>query len=231
MAAGTKSSLSRRFSFALIAVVFLILLAFSTFAILFNVHQNKTELDTRAKNLAGFASVSVAQAVWNLDNEAISQVGDALALNDSFAFVNILSEDEVILTKIDEGEILKSFEEFSKSTNHTATSADVSHDGEKIGRLNLALSRKALQKQLISEVTGIIALLAIIVAAISFTSLTITRRYIFQPLSELETSATVIADGNLDEPVTFESDDEIGVLAQAFDGMRGSLKQRLQDLD
>ncbi|MDP7132661.1 MAG: hypothetical protein QF437_19355 [Planctomycetota bacterium] len=50
-AGGRRSSLSRRFSFALIAVVTLVLVAFSTFAILYNVSHNQSLLKRRANLL------------------------------------------------------------------------------------------------------------------------------------------------------------------------------------
>jgi signal transduction histidine kinase/HAMP domain-containing protein len=62
------------------------------------------------------------------------------------------------------------------------------------------------------------------------TSLTITKKYISRPLLKLQESASLIAYGDLDTFVDKSGNDEIGILAQHLDGMRGSIKQLFTEL-
>lgn len=75
------------------------------------------------------------------------------------------------------------------------------------------------------QIYGIGALSIIIIVAIWFTSIFITKRYISSPLLKLQESASSIAHGNLDTFVDKSSSDEIGLLAKHLDIMRGSIKQ------
>jgi PAS domain S-box-containing protein len=50
-------------------------------------------------------------------------------------------------------------------------------------------------------------------------------------LKELTTRAESLAKGELDEPVVTESGDEIGLLAQSFEGMRKSIRKLVDDLE
>ena len=86
------------------------------------------------------------------------------------------------------------------------------------------ISRESLRKSALLQIYGIIALSIIIIAAIWFTSIFITKRYISSPLLKLQESASSIAHGDLDTIVDKSSNDEIGLLAKHLDIMRGSIK-------
>ncbi|MEX1330616.1 MAG: ATP-binding protein, partial [Desulfobacterales bacterium] len=62
------------------------------------------------------------------------------------------------------------------------------------------------------------------------TSIFITRKYITSPLSKLQQSASSIANGDLDTIVDKSSSDEIGLLAEHLDIMRGSIQQLIAKL-
>src|SRR5207249_539490 len=57
------------------------------------------------------------------------------------------------------------------------------------------------------------------------TSMVITKRYISRPLSTLQHSAALIAQGNLEAAIDTRSRDEIGRLARDLSVMRDSIKQ------
>jgi signal transduction histidine kinase/HAMP domain-containing protein len=92
------------------------------------------------------------------------------------------------------------------------------------------MSRENVKKQVLFQIYGTIALLILIIAAIWLTSIFITRRYISSPLLKLQESASLIARGDLDAFVDKSSSDEIGILAQHLDVMRGSIKQLFAEL-
>jgi two-component system NtrC family sensor kinase len=58
-----------------------------------------------------------------------------------------------------------------------------------------------------------------------------TRRYILKPVKALVKATREIAAGNLDKPVHHRSSDELGLLADSFDGMRLSLAAARAEID
>jgi two-component system NtrC family sensor kinase len=58
-----------------------------------------------------------------------------------------------------------------------------------------------------------------------------TRRYILKPVKALVRATREIAAGNLDKPVSHRSSDELGLLAESFDGMRVSLAGARAEID
>jgi signal transduction histidine kinase/HAMP domain-containing protein len=62
------------------------------------------------------------------------------------------------------------------------------------------------------------------------TSLIITKKYISRPLLKLQESASLIAHGDLETFVDKSGSDEIGLLAQHLDDMRGSIKKLFSEL-
>jgi len=74
------------------------------------------------------------------------------------------------------------------------------------------------------EIVGLAALVAVILAIWAARSIThgITR-----PIAELASTATIIAQGDLNHEAKIMRDDEVGVLAQAFNSMTGQLREQL----
>jgi two-component system NtrC family sensor kinase len=58
-----------------------------------------------------------------------------------------------------------------------------------------------------------------------------TRRYILKPVKALVNATREIAAGNLDKPVRHRSSNELGLLADSFDGMRVSLASARAEID
>lgn len=71
------------------------------------------------------------------------------------------------------------------------------------------------------------ALLIIVIVAFSF----FFSRSITTPLNALTEHANALAQGKLDEAVTFQRKDEIGILAGNFDTMRQSIKTLIDELE
>ena len=92
-------SVSKRFTYAFIGVVTLLLMGFAAVAILINVRKIDADLQDRLDKAAKLAQVTVALPLWNLDVETINNFADALLLDESLAFVRILSEGHPITHK------------------------------------------------------------------------------------------------------------------------------------
>ena len=205
-------------------MVTLLLVGFAAVAILINVRKIDADLQDRLDNAAKLAQVTLALPLWNLDVETINNFVDALLLDESIAFVRILSEGHPITTRGRPGYQREVFRHFSQSSEFLVKAADISYKDRKIGTIQLAVSRENARKEIILDTLGIVALTLLIIVAITLTSVVITRKYISRPLLKLQNSAGLIASGNLEAPIDTSSQDEIGHLARDLNGMRGSIK-------
>ncbi len=229
------SSISHRFSYALIGVITLLLIVFAAVVILFDVNKIENELEMRLDNAIEFAQNSLATPLWNLDYVVVADFVEALFLNESIVYTKISWKGQVITEKKREGfQVQKIASEMSptllKDSELIAKSSDIYFEEKKISKILIVMSRENVKKQLHSQIYGTISLLILIIAAIWLTSIFITKRYISSPLLKLQESASSIARGDLDTFVDKSSRDEIGKLAQQLDIMRGSIKQLFAQL-
>jgi len=220
---GTRS-VSKRFTFALIGVVTLLLVGFAVVAIVVDVRRMDSDLQELLDDTARLAQVSLAVPLWNIDTEAITSFGEALLLQESLAFVEIRSEGRTVAVRTRPELQGREFSSFAGSSEFLVKSADIVYQGKKIGTVRLAASREGVRQAILVKVAGILALTVLLIAAISVTSIIITRRYVARPLAALQRSAGLIAGGNLEVSVDTTHQDEIGRLARDFDAMRGSLR-------
>jgi signal transduction histidine kinase/HAMP domain-containing protein len=229
------SSISRRFSYALIGVVTLLLFAFAAVGILFEINIIESELKTRLNNAMKLAQISLPTPLWNMDNDVVNDFVEALFLDESIVYTKVSWGDQVITKKKRPGFQLQELESampptLLKNSEFIVKSSDIQFEKSKVGKILIVMSRESVEKQVFLLIYGIIALTVLIISAIWLTSIVITKRYISRPLLKIQEAASLIAHGDLDTFVDKSSSDEIGILAQHLDGMRGSIKQLFEEL-
>ncbi|MGD9175728.1 MAG: histidine kinase dimerization/phospho-acceptor domain-containing protein, partial [Desulfobacterales bacterium] len=229
------NSISRRFSYTLISILTLLLIAFAAVVIIVDINRIESEMQKRLDNAIKFAQNSLPTPLWNMDYLVVNDFVDALFLDESIVHVRISWKDQLITEKNRGG---FQFEEDQSGTpqqsfkdaNLIAKSSDIYFKDSVISKILIVMSRENVKKQVQIQIYSTIALLILIIAAIWLTSIFITRRYISSPLLKLQESASLIARGDLDTYVDKSSSDEIGALAQHLDVMRGSIKQLFAEL-
>jgi signal transduction histidine kinase len=219
-------SISRRFSYAFIGVVTLILFSFSTVVIFLNISKIENSLEKNLNHSLNIASISISTPLWNLNNDVVDKFIEALFLDKSIVYANVLWKGEdIIKPKVRENFNGKDFTYFEQSPKFIAKATDIFYEGINVGTLQLVMSRESVRKELLVSIGGIIALTLLFITAIFVTSIVITQRYISRPLLTLQHSAVLIANGDLDAHIDTRGRDEISSLAQALSVMRDSLKQ------
>ena len=229
------SSISQRFSYALIGVITLLLIVFAAVVIFFDINKIENELESRLDNAIAFAKNSLATPLWNLDYVVVKDFVEALFLDESIVYTKISWKGQVITEKKRPGFQLQKIEsEMSpallKDSELIAKSSDIYFKEKMISKILIVMSRENVKKQVLFQIYGTIALLILIIATTWLTSIFITKRYISSPLLKLQESASLIARGDLDTFVDKSNRDEIGILAQHLDIMRGSIKQLFAEL-
>ncbi len=234
------SSISRRFTYALIGVVTLVLIVFATVAIFLDITMSESELETRLDDAIHLAQVSLATPLWNLDKETVNDFVRALLLDKSIVYVKVLwalprqsdfsAESQIISERKRQKYEDKDFTYFKNSSKFIVKSADIHFEEGIVGKISIVMSREIIENELFRNISVIINLAILITVGIAVTTIRITRRYISRPLSELQVSATSIAQGDLDTFIDTSSNDEIGSLAKDLNVMRESIKQLFGEL-
>jgi signal transduction histidine kinase/CheY-like chemotaxis protein/HAMP domain-containing protein len=222
-------SVSKRFTAALIGVVTVLLVGFAAIVIAINVRKIDATLRDLLDDAARLTQVSSAVPLWNLDSDTLASFAEALLQQDSLAFVEILSEGQSVAARSRPEFKGQLFPFFTGSSAFLVKTADIVHQGRRIGSVRLAVSRAGLREAILWNAAGILALTVVSIAALSATSIVITRRYIARPLAALQHSAGLIASGNLRASIDTTQLDEIGHLARDLDAMRGSLQALIEE--
>jgi len=223
-------SVSRRFSYAFIGVVTFILILFAGTAIFIDSARINAELEKRLDNALKLSYISLPAPLWNLDNDVVDDFIEALFLDESIVFAEVVWGNQVISKRVREKFQQTDASYFGQSSQFIEKISNIVYEGNKVGAIKLVISRESLKKELTVTILEIIVLTILIIVAIAMTSLTITKKYISRPLLKLQASASLIAYGDLDTFVDKSGNDEIGILAQHLDGMRGSIKQLFTEL-
>ena len=222
---GKFYSIGRRFSTMLISVVTVLLLLFAASAIMINLSESEKELQNRLASTFSLARISLATSLWNLDLDVVNHFIEALFLDDSIVYANILLNVDSINPRVRSKYRDKTYEDFVNAPQFIAASQAIFYEDKNVGTLQVVMSRHALQQQLWRNIVGILVLTAIVIAAIFLISIVVTRRYISRPLMKLQHAAARIANGDLDTPIDTRGQDEIASMARALRLMRDSLRQ------
>src|SRR5712692_5659489 len=90
-------SVGRRFSYAFIGVVTLILFSFATIAILNNISRAGAELEKRLDNISSLAKTSLSTPLLNLDRDVAADFIAALFADKSMLYARIVWKDQVVV--------------------------------------------------------------------------------------------------------------------------------------
>lgn len=221
----TRQSISTRFSYAFIGVVIVILFLYALIEIFTDNRNINNALQKDIESALHLAKISLPTPLWNLDNHIVDDFIEALFLDDSMVFAEVIWGKRIISKKVSESYTRSNteFSSFQNSSQFLSMFSDILYEGNKVGTIKLAMSREAVNKEIINSILQTLCLTIFMIAALIITSLLITRKYITTPLQKLQDSASSIACGNLDTPIDQSSNDEIGILAQQFDQMRQSV--------
>ena len=222
-------SISRRFSFAFIGVVTLLLFGFAAVVIFINVSETEKELERRLDYSLNLSTTSLPKALWNLDNDVVEDFVAALFLDQAIIHVRVMWGKQVISEQTRKNFHGTDFSDPDRSSSLIIKTSEISIESQKLGTIRISMSRESVRKKLIFNISGIVALTTLIILGISWTSIVITKRYISRPLSRIQASATSIAHGNLEAPIEINGRDEIGTLARDLNVMRESIKELFEE--
>jgi len=219
---------ARRFAFALLAVLAVVILLFACLAIYLTVNDTEQKLGRTLNNHLNVSAVGLRSLIWNLDNDATEDVIEALFVEPEVIFVRVEADNATMAESVRpdfEGMTLSKIR--AQESVLTGTEEITHPDSVRaIGTIEIGMSRQAIHNELLFEVSRIIVLTLSLMAAILVTTILVSRKYIAQPLRELQRSANLMAGGDLSAQIDASSRDEIGLLASDLNLMRDAIKHR-----
>jgi quinol-cytochrome oxidoreductase complex cytochrome b subunit len=93
-------SISRRFSYAFIGVVTLILLGFATIAIFVNITRIEAGLANNVENALKLSNISLPAPLWKLDNDIVNDFIEALFLDQSLVYAEVSWGGKVVAKRM-----------------------------------------------------------------------------------------------------------------------------------
>lgn len=160
--------------------------------------------------------------ILNNDHEIIAATPEAAEKNEQIISLNKSPADENV------SQLAEFFSDQFKTEVYDIV-APILVDQEKWGYVKIGISLEDMRKRAKDNVIIVVLFSAATVLIGILASFQLGRR-ISRPIQQLVRSATVISQGNMDEPVTVISNDEIGVLSHAFEKMRTSLKTQISEI-
>ena len=164
-------SVSRRFSYAFIGIVTLILIAFAAIGIVFNIILIEGELEKRVNNVMKLARSSLPAPLMNLDKDVVNAFVETIFIDASIVYVKISKQDQIITEKKRPGFELKELEASLQPTlllgaKFIVKSADIQFAKSDVGKIRIVVSGESAKKQVLLQIYGIVGLIVLIIGAI-----------------------------------------------------------------
>ncbi|MBF0471486.1 MAG: SpoIIE family protein phosphatase [Gammaproteobacteria bacterium] len=222
-------TIAQRFRDSITSTVGLFLLIFCLIAIIYDVISLEKELDEVVYNATALARVTLPTPIWNMDDKVLEDITEVIFLDQHILSLTVTADDETLTSRSRKG-VIEEVEGALASILYLKKAIPILYNEREIASLNLLFSRYRLLEQLMIDCLTILLSGLALGFAISRRSLSLTRRFIFQPISELEQSATVLASGDLKHEIPIHSEDEIGSLAKSFNQMREAIGSLIDQL-
>ncbi|MBK9348061.1 MAG: HAMP domain-containing protein [Burkholderiales bacterium] len=172
---------------------------------------------------ADVLSRGLAAAIWNVDKDYASDLIAAVLRNPDVVSVTVTDEYQ--------NEFARQGKTPREGGSLLIEQRDIVQNGIRVGRLMLVLTTARIHSERIGDL-GRMALALVAQVAISFAVIwwLFNVRFL-RPLITLQNGAQRLARGDLDKPLQWRREDEMGSLAQVLDAMRSKLATLIAERD
>ncbi len=178
-----------------------------------NVQQTANDdLQAKLREVANIQSTALGGPLWNVDEEQVSHMLAAMAIDPEIIGAIVFDESSKIVSQT--GKMAASGEKVSQIT------VPIEFNSKSIGKLKVAITDRlvweAAQDRL--KVAGAIALLLVI--SVVFSVLLAHHRTVGIPLRLLSESIRISGERGVRQPVSWQSNDEMGAVVSAFNDLQ-----------
>lgn len=206
-------------SIALLSVIF------TSYFVIFIISNQKEELTNRLNSkityLREINQNTISHLLFDINKDILITNLNALYLDDEIIRIHLHDYSQTI--------------HFKKEKKHHGQDLikdkiDLSINNEVFGELTIWYTKDIIKKDIEEFIINIIELSTILLI-LMFIVIYIFIKKFTNTISKLINASNAIASGNLDHEINIETNDEIGLLANKFDSMRNSLKNRISTID
>lgn len=218
---GSKLRLALMPPFFLAAVFMAGLFSFLTYTDL------EAELESKQKTLADIYATALSDAVWNLDQSGAEAILAALSLDPDVAGAIVKEQFSGVLATV--GRALP-----EDTVTPLLVTRDIRSDsdvgGEKIGEVTILFHKERLEVLLQDSVIQILGLLLLLMLVLSVSVTGAIRRFVSEPLETLLRGIQKTEEKHSPEAIEIETDDEFGIVIDAYNDMIRRLTDEEQAL-
>ncbi len=207
---GGKLRLALMPPFVLAAVFMAGLFSFLTYTDL------EDELENKQKTLADIYATALSDAVWNLDQSGAEAILAALSLDPDVSGAVVKEQFSGILATV--GNTLPEDVETPLLVRR-AIRSDADVGGETIGEVAILFHKERLEVLLQDSVIQISGLLLLLMLVLSVSVTGAIRRFVSDPLETLLRGIQKTEEKHSREPIDWQTDDEFGIVIDAYNGM------------
>lgn len=227
------NSIQAKVSAILIIITTVILSMFSAANYFSTKSEMNSELNELAKNTSTQLRRSLAVAMYNMDYEQIEEDINSRLMNNQIFSIIVKGEDNEILNghKRDEKwDVVKTEEDITG--DFIKHSIDIEKDDEKLGSVEVYISKKFMKTSLEKSIKTIAFTTLIIDIAIFFAIFISIKLFVIRPIKSVTTGLCDISDGegDLTKKLDDTSTDEIGDLAKEFNKFISKLRIMIEDI-
>lgn len=176
----------------------------------------EAELETKQKTLADIYATALSDAVWNLDQSGAEAILAALSLDPDVAGAIVKEQFSGTLATV--GRNLPTNMDTPLLVKR-AIRSDADVGGETIGEVAILFHKERLEVLLQDSVIQISGLLLLLMLVLSVSVTGAIRRFVSEPLETLLRGIQRTEEKHSREPIGWKSDDEFGIVIDAYNGM------------
>ena len=181
-------------------------------------------LQTLATQYADVLAQAAATPLWNVDKEGVTSLADALMRNPDVVVVRVEEPHEGVFVE-------RKADELTDERRLHVVRRLIVYNGDPIGTATVAMDLRTIDARLRHELlTALGTLVAQVLLSVALVFFVLNRRVI-RPIVKLKRDAVRLARGELDEPLEWQRNDEIGILAGGLDSMRQDLRELIAEID
>ncbi|GGF61497.1 hypothetical protein GCM10011332_14100 [Terasakiella brassicae] len=185
------------------------------------------ELETKQKTLADIYATALSDAVWNLDQSGAEAILAALSLDPDVAGAEVREQFSGVLATV--GGVLPKGKETPLLVRR-AIRSDTDVGGETIGEVVILFHKERLEVLLKDSVIQISGLLLLLMVVLSVSVTGAIRRFVSDPLETLLHGIQKTEGHQRREPISWDTEDEFGIVIDAYNGMINRLNQEEEAL-
>lgn len=226
-----RNSIQTKLGLSFIAIITSILVIFGAYQFYEIKHGSTEELNGFAESTSAKLAESLVYPIWNMDTEVIQKTIVSAMLEKRIFAILVKENDDTLLEgkkRNEDWEVVNADGEFLG--NYIVTKKEIVKDGNDLGFIEIYITKRFMESKLKHEINKII--LTILFMDVSafvlmwFITLGITR-----PVTNILDTANAMAKGDFAREIKITQKDEIGMLADSFRNMKGTIDLVFKELE